>query len=52
MSEEELYNVVIMFMNHVRRDGEMRAFSYNEVSYIRELLNKIKAKSEEEESEE
>lgn len=51
MSEAELYNVVIMFMNHVRRDGEMRAFSYNEVSYIRELLNKIKAKSEEEENE-
>ncbi len=46
MSEAELYNVVIMFMNHIRPNGELSAFSYNEVSYIHELLNKIKAESE------
>lgn len=46
MSEAELYNVVIMLMNHVRPDGELSALSYNEVHYIHELLNKIKAESE------
>lgn len=49
MSEAELYNVVIMIMNHVRPDGELSAFSHNEVNYIHELLNKIKAESEVEE---
>ncbi len=49
MSEAELYNVVIMFMNHVRPDGELGAFRYDEVIYIHELLNKIKAESEDEE---
>lgn len=48
MSEAELYNVVIMFMNHVRPDGELSALSYNEVNYIHELLNKIKADRSEE----
>ena len=46
MSEAELYNVVIMIMNHVRPDGELSAFSHNEVNYIHELLSKIKAESE------
>jgi hypothetical protein len=46
MSEVELYNVVIMIMNHVRPDGELSAFRYNEVNYIHELLSKIKSESE------
>lgn len=46
MNESELCNVVIMIMNHVRPDGELSAFSYYEVRYIHDLLNKIKAESE------
>ena len=46
MSEAELYKVVIMIMNHVRPDGDLSAFSSNEVNYIHELLSKIKAESE------
>lgn len=47
MNESELYNVVIMIMNHIRSDGELSAFSYNEVDYIHELLSKVKAETEE-----
>ena len=49
MSEEELYNVVIMIMEHIRPDGEIRAFSNGEVNYIYDLLHKIKAGSEDKE---
>lgn len=45
MSEAELYNVVIMIMNHVRPDGELSAFSHIEVNYIYDLLRKIKAEA-------
>jgi hypothetical protein len=46
MNESELYNVVIMIMNHIRPDGELSAFSYNEVNYIYELLSKVKPETE------
>lgn len=49
MRESELYNVVILIMEHIRPDGEFSAFSHNEVNYIYDLLRKIKAESEEEE---
>ena len=49
MSEEELYNVVIMIMEHIRPDGEIMVFNHSEVNYIYDLLHKIKAESEDKE---
>ena len=49
MNEDELYNVVIMFMNHVRPDGQLSDFSYSEVHYIYDLMYKIKTESEDKE---
>lgn len=46
MNEDELYNVVIMIMKHIRPDGQFSYFSYSEVNYIYDLLNKIKAEGE------
>lgn len=46
MNEDELYNVVIMIMTHIRPDGAISAFSHSEVDYIYDLLHKIKAESE------
>lgn len=46
MNEDELYNVVIMIMKHIRPDGQFSYFSYSEVDYIYDLLNKIKAERE------
>lgn len=43
MNEDELYNVVIMIMRHIRPDGEFSSFSFSEVNYIYDLLNKSKA---------